>query len=107
MFSRFILVGAYVNTSFLYHQIIVPPMDRPRFVHLSVDAYLGYCHFEATVNNAAACYKRSCKTFTVDMFSVVLDIYLGVELCVSLVLFLTVILFLRELPDCFPKQLHT
>ena len=90
-----------------YHQIIVPPTDRPRFVHSSVDAYLGYCHFEATVNNAAACYKRSCKSFTVDMFSVVLGIYLGVELCAHLVLFLAVILFLRELPDCFPKQLHT
>lgn len=73
MLSKFIHIGAGVNASFLFLSN-TPLYGQTAFVyHLPMDilVLLLLGSFEL------CCYEHSCASFCVDMFSILLDMYLG------------------------------
>lgn len=80
--------------------IIFHCIDMSHFVHSSVDAHLDCFHFWAIMRLLwMFMYKFLCG----HMFSIILGMYLRVELLDHMV---TLVPSLKRLPDCFVKQLH-
>lgn len=100
-FSKLICVSAWLFT-FLWLNNILLNKYATFLVHSSIDEHRGCFYFLSIINNGAL--HLHVHIFVWHIFSIFLDIYLGLEFLGHVITLMFTLL--RELPTCSSKQLH-